>query len=224
MIATAARAALADAADPAKAPAMQAYMKTEMPFYGVQAPARRLIARDLARRFAPTSPDAYAQTVRALWSGPSREEKYLALDLAMRFRTFIDAEQMPLYEQLVREGAWWDLVDGVATRLVGGALARDRAALWPTIDAWIDDDDLWIRRTSILCQLEHEAATDADRLLRYCLERAHERAFFIRKAIGWALREYARTDPDAVVDFLRTYEDRLSGLSFREASKHLSLT
>ncbi len=201
---------------------MQAYMKTEMPFFGVQKPGLRVILRDLAGRFPPSSPETYAETVRALWAGESREEKYLAIDFATRFKAFIDARQLPLYEQLVREGAWWDLVDGVATRLVGGALAKDRA-LWPTIDAWIDDDDMWIRRTAIICQLKHKADTDAERLFRYAAERAHEREFFIRKAIGWALREYARTDPDAVGDFLRAHKDRLSGLSFREASKHLNL-
>ena len=222
--AAAAREALSAAADPDKAPAMQAYMKTEMPFYGVQTPIRRGIARDLARRFPPADAPEYGALVLALWAGPSREEKYLALDLAQRFRTFIRPAQLGLYERLIREGAWWDLVDGVASRLVGGALAHEPEGVAPVLDRWIDDPNLWIRRAAIIAQLNRKGDTDAERLFRYCLARAHEAEFFIRKAIGWALRQYAKTDPDAVSHFLRAHREVLSNLSYREASKHLMLS
>ena len=91
----------------------------------------------------------------------------------------------------------------------------------PKLDRWIDDRNLWIRRTAILSQLKHKGGTDRDQLFGYCLRRAGEKEFFIRKAIGWALREYAKTEPDAVRAFALEHREQLSGLSFREATKHL---
>ncbi len=220
-IATAAAEALEGLAEPHKAGPMAAYMKTEMPFWGVSAPARRKLASALRKRFPSTDDAEHALQIRALWALQHREEKYLAIDLARRPAKRIGAQHMALYEQLIREGQWWDLVDAVATDLVGGALRKAPEEVWPTMDAWIDDEDLWIRRTAILCQNKHRAATDEARLFRYCLRRAPERDFFIRKAIGWALREYAKTAPGAVLAFCQKHGDRLSGLSRREAMKHL---
>lgn len=119
------------------------------------------------------------------------------------------------------EGAWWDLVDDVAANLVGALLLGHRAAMRPVMEAWVDDDDMWRRRTAILSQLRHRDQTDAEMLFDFCRRRAHETEFFIRKAIGWALREYSKTDPGAVAAFLRRHGDELSGLSRREAAKHL---
>ncbi len=202
---------------------MAAYLKTDMPFYGVQTPARREIGREIARRFPPRSTLEYRSMVEALWVLPHREEKYLAIGIALQHKEFITFNQLDLYQRLIVEGAWWDLVDGVASGLVGLVLRRERPATRPVLDVWIDHDDMWLRRTAIISQLDHKEATDAGMLFDYCLRRAWESEFFIRKAIGWALRQYARTDPDAVTEFLLAHRESLSGLSFREASKHLAL-
>lgn len=215
------RAQLTAAADPAKASAMAAYMKTAMPFYGVPNPGRTAILRRLKQEFPITDAARYQEAVLALWAHPQREEKYLAIALAIAWPAFVTREAMPLYERLIREGAWWDFVDDVAIRLVGKVWMEDRAWASPLMDAWIEDPDPWIRRAAIIGQIKHKPATDEARLFDYCRRRAGESGFFIRKAIGWALREYARTAPQAVREFLATHRAALSGLSYREAGRHL---
>lgn len=216
-----ARRKLEAAALPDKAPAMQAYMKSEMPFLGVPAPERKIIARALHDAYTPADARAYREAVLTLWGGRHREEKYLAIALARQWKRFVTPSSLELYEQMVREGAWWDFVDEIASHLVGGALAREPERVLCVMDAWIDDPDLWIRRTALLCQLRRKSHTDEARLFRYCVKRMHEPEFFIRKAIGWALREYAKVQPEAVARFLVLHRESLSGLSYREGAKHL---
>jgi 3-methyladenine DNA glycosylase AlkD len=212
---------LAARADPATAVEMARYLKTDMPFYGVKTPDRKPIAADLARRWIPDTAADYERLVLALWHQPHREVKYLALGVAERQHRFITLEAVPLFRRLIVEGAWWDLVDGVAANLVGGVLLHERAAMTPLVRRWLDDEVMWLRRTTIISQLNHKAATDAALLFDGCAARAHETEFFIRKAIGWALRQYARTDPQAVRQFVEEQGEKLSGLSRREAMKHL---
>jgi 3-methyladenine DNA glycosylase AlkD len=207
--------------DPERAVVMAAYMKTDMPFYGVSSPNRRPIARELKQLYPAGSATEYRDNVRLLWALPHREEKYLAIDYALSFKKLITFEQIGLYQQMVVEGAWWDFVDAIASDLVGRVVLIDRARMRPTLEAWIDHDDMWLRRTALLAQIRHKTATDEAMLFDFCRRRAHEKEFFIRKAIGWALREYARANPEAVRGFLRDYEAQLSGLSRREAGKHL---
>jgi 3-methyladenine DNA glycosylase AlkD len=216
-----ASAALTARADPEKASQMQAYMKTDMPFYGVQKSERALILRDLVREFPPSDQAGYEEMVLGLWALPYREEKYLALGVARRFKTFITPVSLPLYRRLIVEGAWWDLVDEVATHLICDLVVGRPAEAWPEVDTWIDSEDMWLRRTAIICQVGAKEATDVDRLFRFCAERAFEKEFFIRKAIGWALRQHARVDPEAVAHFVTEHRDDLSGLSYREATKHI---
>jgi 3-methyladenine DNA glycosylase AlkD len=210
-------------ADPKKAVEMAAYLKTDMPFYGVQKPRRLPVYGEITRRFPITTRSEYRQAVTALWSQPHREEKYAAVHVARSVPSYITVSSVGLYEQMIRQGAWWDLVDGIAVDLVGHVLLHQRRQMRPRIDKWIDDHDMWIRRAALLSQISHKSQTDDGQLFSHCLRRAHEKEFFIRKAIGWALREYACTAPDAVARFLRQNRDLLSALSFREAAKHLDL-
>lgn len=200
---------------------MAAYMKTEMPFYGVQSGDRKVIARELRQRFPIDDRDAYEASVRELWGLEHREEKYLAIAVARSAKAYVDPESLPLYEHMIREGAWWDFVDEIAVHLVGKVLLAHPEQTWPLIHQWIDDDDMWIRRTAILCQNRHKADTDSEALFDFCARRAHESEFFIRKAIGWALREYSYTEPEAVRGFIEEHREQLSGLSIREGSKVL---
>ncbi len=213
------RSSLEQLADPEKAVPMAAYMKTDMPFYGVTSGPRRKIGRELRDRFPPGSNAEYRTQVETLWTLEHREEKYLAIGVARDHREFIRFDNLDLYERLIREGAWWDFVDEIAAHLIGEVLAAEPERINPVLEQWIDDPFMWIRRTAILAQLGRKQDTDEDMLFRFAARRADETEFFIRKAIGWALRDYARTNPDAVRAFLKTHE--LSGLSRREASKHL---
>ncbi len=212
---------LAKAGDLQRAADMAAYLKTDMPFYGVTKPERMKIHREVRRRYPITSRREYLAAVTALWAQPHREEKYTAIGVAVDHPEYVTIGSVPLYRRMIVEGAWWDFVDDIAIRLIGKVLLDDRARMHSKLDRWIDDSDMWIRRTALLSQIKHKDQTDRDQLFGYCLKRADEREFFIRKAIGWALREYARSEPDAVREFALQHRNRLSGLSFREATKHL---
>lgn len=215
------REGLGACADPAKAAPMARYMKTSMPFYGVQKPERESMYKEMRRRFVPSTREEYELGILSLWKLPHREEKYAAIEYARQHPAFIRMDSLPLYERMIREGAWWDFVDDIAANLVGRAAQDDWKRMKPVLDRWIQDPDLWIRRSAILAQLRFKEKTDSETLFRYCRLRSAEHEFFIRKAIGWSLRQYARVAPDAVRGFLRENRSRLSPLSLREAGKHL---
>ncbi len=222
-VASLAAAELARLADPRKAPAMASYMKTDMPFYGVQKKERVEVLRIIRGRFPVVDNEAYRTQITALWGRPHREEKYLAISIAKSNRRFISSDNLDLYRRIIVEGAWWDFVDDVAANCVGLVHRNERAVMEPIIEAWVDDEFMWLRRTALLSPLKHKADTDYETLFDHCLRRADETEFFIRKAIGWVLREYAKTEPDRVRDFLRLHRDRWSGLTLREASKHIGI-
>jgi 3-methyladenine DNA glycosylase AlkD len=218
---TVAQADLQAAADPEKAGPMAAYLKTDMPFYGVQKAGRTPIMRRLKQEFPPLDRDDYEEAVLGLWRLEHREEKYLAIGYARAFDEFVVFGSMPLYTRMITESAWWDLVDGVASWLVGRVLLEERNKTEPVIRSWIRSEDMWLRRTSIICQLNHKADTDTSLLADACTANLPDTEFFIRKAIGWALREYAKMNPDWVRAYVADHRAELSGLSYREATKHL---
>jgi 3-methyladenine DNA glycosylase AlkD len=218
------RRSLAAVADPSKAPGMQAYMKSSMPYYGVPSPAaRRVFARVLADHPIGDR-ESWLATGRAMWHGAThREERYAVLALAGHrlYRDFQDPQTLDLYRELIVTGAWWDIVDDVASHKVGPILAAHHDDVQPVIQSWSTDPDLWLRRASIICQLGAKGTTDLD-LLTACIEpNLAAREFFIRKAIGWALRQYAWTDAVWVQDYVRRNRDTLSPLSRREALKNV---
>jgi 3-methyladenine DNA glycosylase AlkD len=218
------RAALTSAADPDKAIGMQAYMKSALPFRGVQKPERARVLREVFASHPLPSEAVWSATVRELWHGAQfREERYAAIDLTGHrlYRAYQRPETLPLYEDLIVTGAWWDYVDEIAARRVGPILRAAPVRVAPVMRAWATDGDLWRRRTAILCQLGAREAVDRE-LLADCLEpNLADREFFIRKAIGWALRDFARQDPAWVRAFVDQHAARLSRLSYREATKHL---
>ncbi|MFJ1765865.1 DNA alkylation repair protein [Amycolatopsis sp. NPDC088138] len=217
------RTGLAELADPVKAPVMQAYMKSAMPFRGVAKPERSVL---LKRVFADhILPDrvTYSATVLALWrEAEFREERYAALDLSgyREYRRWQDPGLIPMYEEMIVTGAWWDHVDELAIRRVGPILRSARGKVTPIMLRWAADPDLWRRRTAIICQVGAKEDTDTDLLTRAIEPAIAEPEFFLRKGIGWALRDYAKTSPDWVRSFVDDHPD-LSGLSRREALKHI---
>jgi 3-methyladenine DNA glycosylase AlkD len=213
------------AGDATKAAQMQAYMKSALPFHGVSSPDCRVIMRDVLAAHELPDRATWRATVLALWDDAGqREERYAALAVAKdrRYAGYRDPRVLPLYRHLVVSGAWWDLVDDVATHLVGPLLLAHPAAVRPTVTAWASDEDRWLRRTAVICQVGAKDRTDLPLLALAVEANLDDRDFFLRKAIGWALRQHARTDPAWVRAFVAAHADRLSGLSRREALKHLS--
>ncbi|WIY01508.1 DNA alkylation repair protein [Amycolatopsis mongoliensis] len=217
------RTRLAALADPVKAPAMQAYMKSAMPFRGVASPERTvLLKRVLADHILPDRV-TYTATVLELWRAAEfREERYAAIALSghRAYRRWQDPELVPMYEEMIVSGAWWDYVDELAIRRVGPILRTHRARVTPIMLSWAADRDLWRRRSAIICQIGAKEDTDTGLLTRTVEPAIAEPEFFLRKGIGWALRDYARTAPDWVRSFVDDHPG-LSGLSRREALKHL---
>lgn len=219
---------LASAGDPARAVQQQAYMKSAMPYYGLTAAELKALLRPILVEHRFEERAEWETTARLLWDvATHREERYAAIALLRHrhYHPWVDADLVPLLEHLVRTGAWWDYVDEIASHLVGQVLLEDRPTLTPLMIDWAQDDHLWVRRTAMLCQLRHREQTDTD-LLEHALvanldDTVLGKEFFIRKALGWALREHAKTDAAWVLDFVGTHADRLSGLSRREALKHL---
>lgn len=221
------RAALAAAADPSKAGPMQRYMKSALPFWGVSSPELRKAVRPVIAARPLPDRAAWESAVRTLYAEAShREERYAALEVAGHrlYRAHRDVDALPLFAWLVSEGAWWDLVDWTAS-YVDEVLRRQPDAAPPVVRAWASADDLWLRRVAIISQLRARDATDLD-LLTHAIDTnlagsPFGSEFFIRKAIGWALRQHARTDADWVRAFVAERGARLSGLSRREALKHV---
>jgi 3-methyladenine DNA glycosylase AlkD len=217
------RAALTEAAEPEAAPAMQAYMKSSMPYLGVNAAALRGVCKRVFSELPLPTPAAWRRAALSLWRGARfREERYAAVELTgiSRARPFQDMAALPMYEEMIVTGAWWDYVDVLAKHRLGPLLAAHPAPMRATMLAWSRDADLWKRRSSILCQLDFKDRTDLD-LLYACIEPSiGSTEFFLRKAIGWALRQYAWTDPREVARFVKKNAARLSPLSKREALKN----
>jgi 3-methyladenine DNA glycosylase AlkD len=217
------RSGLAALADSSKAPDMQRYMKSELPFRGVPSPQRRELGRRLFAEHPLSDVESWRASVLTLWREASyREERYLAIDLTgwTRYRAWQTPDLLPMYEELIVTGAWWDYVDELASRRIGPLLQAHRAEVTPLMRRWATDPDLWKRRTSIICQLGFKEDTDTDLLASSIEANLDDRDFFIRKGIGWALRQFARIEPAWVRAFVDTHPG-LSPLSRREAMKHL---
>lgn len=207
--------ALLPLADAGKAGSMAAYMQGKFAFLGIQTPLRRQATVPILRAFTGDPLGAAYQ----LWALPEREYQYVAVDLLRRHNRRLNGADLPGLEALVQQKSWWDSVDGLAPS-IGAIVAREPQQV-ARMDALLGAPDFWLHRVALLHQLDWKQKTDATRLFAYCLHCAGEKEFFIRKAIGWALRQYARTNPAAVRHFLDENREKLSGLSYREASKHL---
>ena len=208
-------------ADPHRAHGMQAYMKSSMPCLGVPVPTVRRLARAAAVRYPPGDLDDLRQSAAALWrSAEYREERYAATELTGLRMATGRLEFMDLWREMIVTGAWWDHVDAVAHR-IGALLLAHRDHMTPLIRDWARDPDRWLRRSSIICQLRLKSRTDVSLLQEVITVNAADPEFFVRKAIGWALRDYARTDPDWVRALVADQVAVLSPLSRREALKHL---
>lgn len=215
---------LREVADPARAPGMRAYMKSEMPYLGVSAVPLRRVCRDLFNGLAWDDAEAWQADVLAIWRRAEfREERHAAIELTgLRVaRPFHDLSTLPMYEEMIVTGAWWDYVDIIAAHRLSAILQRQGAAMKREMLGWSTNANMWKRRSAILCQLKAKEQTDLE-FLYACIEPSLDsQEFFLRKAIGWALRQYAWTDPEEVRRYVARNKERLSGLSRREALKNI---
>ncbi|HEX2293198.1 MAG TPA: DNA alkylation repair protein [Gaiellaceae bacterium] len=212
--------ALRAAGSPERAANERRYLKSSLEHYGVTVPAIRKIARaewgdgwDRAELLA---------TVEALWARPVHECRMAAVELLELGSALLCAGDVELLERLLRESRTWALVDGLAASVVGPLVERE-PSLGPTLDRWAADDDFWLRRSALLALLGplRRGGGDWERFARYADSMLEEREFFIRKAIGWVLRDTSRKRPDLVADWLEPRAARASGVTVREAVKHL---
>jgi 3-methyladenine DNA glycosylase AlkD len=213
-------AALEPARDPDRAEPMAAYLRHRYPFLGIAAPQRVALVRTALAGTSRPSAGELLDAADVLWRRDEREYQLAAAGLLHRWVTILPSSALARVEVLLTTRSWWDTVDELAIHVVGG-LVRADPGLVSVMDRWIGADDIWLARTAILHQNRWKAATDQDRLFRYCLRRAPDTEFFLRKAIGWALREHSRTDPDAVRRFVTAHHGELSGLTRREALKRI---
>jgi len=199
-------------------------MKSTMPYYGLSLPQVRGVCKEVFSEREPGSCAGWKSAVLELWRGARhREERHAALYLLRekRYRECVGPGLMPMIEEMVETGAWWDLVDELV-HTVGGLLRAHPKEIKPVMRAWSTDSNMWKRRVAIICQLSFKGDTDLELLYANVEPNLGDREFFVRKAIGWALRQYAHTDPKEVARYVREHEAELSGLSRREALKNLS--
>ena len=205
--------------DPANAAPMEAYMKGVAPFFGIKTPLRRALLKDHIALQGPPSLDELPQIARSAFASREREMHQVAVDLLMAHARKLGPEHLPLLEELITTKSWWDTVDALAIHVVGVVLKRHPKEVAKWNKRWIASKDLWLNRTAILFQNRWKADADLELLFANIERHAAHTDFFIRKAIGWSLRELGDVDPEAVRRFVRTHA--LAPLSVREALKHL---
>lgn len=205
--------------NPTQAFAMEQYLKNKFAFYGIKSPERRALQKPfLAKNRLPETNDL-PTIVRELWHKEQREYQYFAIDLLKKYLRHAEPSFISLYEEMIVQKSWWDTVDLIASTLVGDLFRRFPDFLPDKPNSWTASSNMWLQRTAIIFQLKYRENTDFDLLKTYIIRGANSKEFFIKKAIGWALREYAKTNPEAVKYFLQSQP--LAKLSYREASKYL---
>lgn len=207
-------------ADPDRARQMKAYLKDQFDFFGITSPVRKELIKGYWREYGPPPASEKEEIMRWCWQQPQREWQYFAMDALGRTVRKETAQILPLYEYMIVHKSWWDTIDFIAVNLVGPYFQKFPEEIPAVTRRWMDSDNIWLQRSCLLFQLKYKTALDTNLLESFIQPLASSKEFFIRKAIGWILREYSKTDPDYVVNFVETHD--LSGLSHREALKWLN--
>lgn len=197
---------------------MEAYMRDRFKFYGLQTPERRAVYKDVIAR-DKKSGIIDREFLEQCWADEHREFQYLVTDYLRAMQKFLTYEDVPFVEQFIRSKQWWDTIDGL-DRIVGSIAFRD-TRINELMLKWSVDNDFWVRRLAIDHQLLRKHDTDEELLEKILVNNFGSDEFFINKAIGWSLRDYSKTNPAWVRDFIARYHDRMKPLSLREASKYI---
>lgn len=198
---------------------MKKYMKDHFDFLGIKKPVRATLMKELLKEFKTLPENEWRTVILQLWELPFREYQYAAMELCGKRVKELQPEDVGMLEQMLLKKSWWDTVDAVASNLVGELFRRFPEVAQSAISKWLSTDNFWLHRTCIIFQLKYNDKTDRELLFSLCKRFAGEKEFFIRKAIGWALRQYSKSNPEAVRKFIQ--QQPLSGLSIREASKYI---
>ncbi|GGG79430.1 DNA alkylation repair protein [Paenibacillus radicis (ex Gao et al. 2016)] len=208
-------------ANPEQAVAMEAYMRNQFTFLGLKNPERTELVKAFWKEHELPQGEELLTAAVQLWSLPEREFHYTALNLLEKRKKTAQISDIAVLEKLVVEHSWWDTVDILAAHPIGSLLRKYPELIQDYTEKWIQSDNMWLRRAALLYQLRYKESTDAERLFRYIESCKHEEEFFIRKAIGWALREYAKSDSGRVLSYVQGAA--LSPLSVKEALKHMKV-
>ncbi|MGZ9784567.1 DNA alkylation repair protein [Bacillus mycoides] len=208
--------------NPEKAEPMAHYMKNHFPFLGIQTPERRKLLREVIQVHKLPDKEDFQTVIRELWDLPEREFQAAALDLLQKYKKHLDKTHIPFLEELIITKSWWDSVDGIVPTSLGSIFLKHPEAIQTYIPKWIASENIWLQRSAILFQLKYKEQMDEKLLFSIIGQLKSSKEFFIQKAIGWVLREYAKTSPDAVWEYVQNHE--LAPLSKREAIKHIRST
>ncbi|MGG0719010.1 DNA alkylation repair protein [Robertmurraya massiliosenegalensis] len=198
---------------------MEKYMRDQFPYLGIKTPERKVLLKEFFQTSGILNKPLQQDFILSLWEKDAREYQYAALFYLEKMVKKLQRSDLELLENLITTKSWWDTVDTIAPKLVGYIATKYPEVIPDKIEQWAISDDIWLRRTAILFQLKYKERTNEELLSRYIKENAQEKEFFIRKAIGWALREYSKTNPQFVRHFIETTP--LSNLSIREGSKYI---
>lgn len=209
------------ASNPIASKAMAAYMKNHFPYLGISSPHRSSLLKPLLEKGICPSHSELPLICKQLWSLPEREYTYAALSLLSKMQRQLTPNDIDWICALITERSWWDSVDTLAGGILSAVVVKNPDCLWDQFAKHIESDNFWLNRTAIIVQLRCKHQTDTRFLETAILPHLANKEFFLRKAIGWSLRQYARTNPQWVIDFVNQHSSQLSGLSKREALKHL---
>jgi 3-methyladenine DNA glycosylase AlkD len=209
-------------ADAVRADKLKSYLKSPLDFYGVTVAAMRPVARDFRKANPEPGYNELHSLCGLLWSSRYHEERTLAVILLEYYPGYLDMRAMPRLDDMLGDCVTWDHVDGIATFLVGKVLEKDQGAL-EYLERWSHSDNFWFRRAALIAQIRQfrKGKGDAGLFFRFAEAMIEESEFFVRKAIGWALRELSKAEPDAVYDFLLTVKDRAAPLTLKEGARRL---
>ena len=204
----------------ANAESMKKYMKEHFPFLGIKKPQRSELEKQFFQETGLLKDSFNHEFIQELWAKEEREYQYTALVYMEKSLKKLEKADLPFMEELIKRKSWWDTVDAIATKPVGTIAEKFPEVVSGTIDGWAISENLWLRRAALLFQLKYKGKTNEEVLYHYIKQNADSKEFFIQKAIGWALREFSKTNPASVKTFIEG--TRLAALSIREGSKYLA--
>lgn len=211
------KAAFEAAADPVYAAGMKNYMRGKFDYYGIRAPLRDLIIAAFLKNNPVKKIENHAQAICYCWEQPQREWQYTGMLILSKFAAKADERYLEFAEYMILSKSWWDTVDFIASNVVGVYLKNNPEQINTWIDRWMESGNIWLQRVCLLFQLKYGSNTDTVLLFSLCEKLSAHQDFFIRKAIGWALRQYSKTNPVEIIEFVSTH--KLSPLSAKEAMK-----
>lgn len=209
-------------ADSSKAIGMKAYMKNQFEFFGIQSPGRKVLVQSFKVGKKISADQTLWSLVDLLWLSPYREMQYIAIDLLIPISKTLKCDDLVRLEQMIVSKSWWDTVDAITSDIVGAVFRNDKTCREKFVYSWMNSQNIWLQRSAIIFQLKYKKDTDWNLLCESILKNDTSKAFFVRKAQGWALRTYSSIDPNAVIDFV-TANPQLSGLTKREAMRKIKI-